>query len=413
MDRVVPRSRHRRLAAAAGVVACLVVLGWAAVATIPRGYPVERDSVRIATVRTGVFRDELTIRATSEPLVSVMLDATEGGRVESIHAKDGDILEKGALIVRLSNPLLQQQVLARAAEVAQQTANLAAMRSALETSRADHQRRIADIEYELARAEREHARDAPLAEKELIARAAEEDSRAAVDQQRRRLSDAVAARDAELKIRGEAVAQLHGMQSSLSHGLSLLQRTMDALNVVAPVAGRLTEFRLQVGESVKPGDRVGRVDVPTGYKLVASADEFYLNRVKLGVQGTVAFGGKDYAVVVARINPQVKDGRFEAELQFDREAPPALQPGQSADVRLSLGEPSQAVLVPDEAFFRDTGGSWVYVLAADGSEATRRTTRFGRRASGELEVLDGLRPGDRIIVSTYAPFADAERLRLK
>jgi HlyD family secretion protein len=391
-----------------------MLLGLALWQTIPKGFKVSRQDLQIAAVTTGQFRDELLVRATAAPLSSVVLDATEGGRVEYVAVRDGAVVKQGEVLFRLSNPQRQQEVLARAADVAQQVANVATLRAALEVGRAEYRRRISVLEYELIRAKKEHTRNGRLGEQSFISAAVLQESEDRVQQQETLLAQARTDAAAEEAIRQRAIADLDRAVRGLNDGLVLVRAVEDALTLRAPTEGRLTGFRLDVGESVKPGDRLGRIDSPGSFKLLAQVDEFYLHRTTPGLKGQVEVGSRVRTVVLSRVNPQVKDRRFDIELDFaDGPKAAELQPGQSIDTRISLGAPSVARLVADGAFFTDTGGTWVFVLTTDGRAAERRAVKLGRRGGGQIEVLSGLDEGEQIVTSSYTDFRDAPRLRIE
>jgi HlyD family secretion protein len=188
--------------------------------------------------------------------------------------------------------------------------------------------------------------------------------------------------------------------------------TVDALSVRAPAAGVLTDFRLLVGETVRPDQRIGRIDDPVRFKLSAQVDEFYLSRVAVGRPGQVVQDGRAYPLRVSTIYPQIKDGRFTVEMIFTGGQPPVISPGQSLDARLTLGEPVRALLLPQGTYANDGGGAWVFVMAPDGRHAGRRTVRLGRRNDTQVEVLAGLAAGEAVIVSGYTAFGKAEQLEL-
>ena len=412
MDRVVARPRYLRAVklGVVGLIVVLIALGiWMA---IPRGLSVKSADLRIAAVTKGDFRDEILFRANTIPFASVMLDATEGGRVEAVPVRDGNLVKQGDLLFRLSNPQREQDVLARASDVAQQVANVAALRAALVAARSDHHRRIADLEYQVDRARKNLARNERLAEQGFLSAAAIEESRDTLQQQVRLLAEARVDAAEENATRQRAIADMDRVLAGLNQGLTLVRATTQALVVRAPTAGRLTDFRLEVGTSVKQGDHLGRIDTPERYKLSALVDEFYLSRVAPGLAGTAEIGGKNVPVVLTRLNSQVRDRRFEIELEFSGEAPEGLQPGQTIDTRITMGKPAPATLLQDGAFFTDTNGAWVFVMAPDGKSAERRAVTFGRRGAGQIEVLSGLAEAERVIVSTYSGFGNALRLRV-
>ncbi|MBW8898877.1 MAG: HlyD family efflux transporter periplasmic adaptor subunit [Massilia sp.] len=412
MDAPAPKRRGKRLirvALGAAVVALLAVGGWYA---MPRGLQVQTQDVRLAAVEKGTFVDDIVVRATTEPLKSVILDSVESGRVEEVSAKDGAMVKKGQLLFRLSNPQRNLELLARQAETAQQISNLSTLRVAQETSRTDHQRRLSDLEFQLSQVEKQHARNVKLRAQGFISEVALEESADKLAQQRRALKEEHESIDTEARVKRDAIEQMGTAIRGLQSGLQLVNATVDALVVRAPVDGMLTGFRLQVGETVRTDQHIGRIDDPNRFKLTAQVDEFYLSRVAVGRHGAASSGEKAYPVTVSTIYPQIKEGRFTVEMEFTKGQPEVLSPGQSMDTHITLGEPAKATLLPNAPFINETGGTWVFVLGRDGESVTRRLIRTGRRSNTQIEILSGLEPGEKVIVSSYAAFDKAERLQL-
>ncbi len=413
MDEHVPRRRRGRRAVRAGAGAALLCLAaWGGWQLLPRGLEVAARDVRIARVAPGVFHDDIMVRTSAEPLRSVVLDAVESGRVEEVFARDGQHVEKGDLLFRLSNPQRHLELLARQTEYAQQISNLANLRVAREAGRTDHLRRLSELAFALEQARKQHARNAGLAARGFLSAAALEDAADRLAQQRRALDEERRASAAEERVREGALRQVGGVIEGLQSGLKLVSASVDALAVRAPAAGMLTGFRLQVGETVRPDQRIGRIDDPQRFKLSARIDEFYLSRVRVGQPGRALQDERSYALKVATVYPQVQDGRFTAELEFAGAQPQVISAGQGIDAQLTLGEPARALLLPNGAFALDGGGAWVFVVAPDGVHARKRSVRLGRRSNTQVEVLAGLAAGDAVIVSGYTSFGKAERLRL-
>lgn len=412
MDTVVPKRRGRLLARIGIAVAVMAALAWAGWQFVPHGLQVATRDVRLARVEQGVFRDDIVVRATAEPLNSIILDSVESGRVEEVFAKDGQAVKKGDLLFRLSNPQRNLELLARQTEYSQQIFNAANLRVAQEAVRTDHQRRLSDLEYALSQADKQHARNRRLAAKGFISAVALEESADKLAQQKRALDEEKRAVATEEQVRGRALSQmdtaLHGLQS----GLQLVSATVDALAVRAPSDGVLTDFRMLVGQTVRTDQHIGRIDDPRHFKLSAQVDEFYLSRLTVGRIGSVTQDGKTYALKVATVYPQIKEGRFTAEMVFTDGQPEVISPGQSMDTQLTLGEPAKAMLLPNGAFANDTGGSWVFVVGRDGESVAKRSVKLGRRNNAQVEVLSGLAPGEQVIISSYTPFGKAERLQL-
>jgi len=408
MDTVLPR-RRVRLTLAAVVVAGA---GWSFWQALPHGLQVAARDLRIARAEAGVFRDDVVVRATAEPLNSIILDSVESGRVEEVFAKDGQAVNKGDLLFRLSNPQRNLELLARQTEYSQQVFNAANLRVAQESVRTDHQRRLSELAFALDQARKQHARNTRLAARHFISAVALEESADKLAQQQRALDDEKRAVDTEEQVRGRALQQMDSALHGLQSGLRLVSATVDALAVRSPANGVLTDFRMLVGQTVRPDQHIGRIDDPRHFKLSAQIDEFYLSRVAVGRGGQVVQNDKPYALRVSTVYPQIKEGRFTAEMVFTAGQPDVISPGQGMDAQLTLGEPARALLLPNGAFVNDTGGAWAFVLAPDGGHAEKRALRLGRRNNSQVEVLSGLRAGEQVIVSGYTSFGKAERLQL-
>jgi HlyD family secretion protein len=411
MDRPLPKRRPNYIIVAIGA---LLLLGSIAAISqlVPHGLRVAEGDIRIATVQQGMFHNDVVLRSTAAPLHTIMLDALESGRVEEVLVNDGALVAKDALLFRLSNPQLRLNLVAREADRAQQISNLSTLRVSIETSQTEHQRRMLDLNFALTQAEKQYTRNASLAKTGVIAAVALEESQDRLAQQRQALEDEKIRAVIEMRIKRDGARQMEQAIEQLDAGLKVVNDAIEGLAVRAPIAGRLTDFRLQLGEIVRSEQRIGRIDDPSQFKLTAQIDEYFLGSVLTGKKGSVNVNGRDYAVEVSRVFPQITDGRFLIELLFTGDAPPEMNPGQGAETRITLGGASPGLILPNDAFLSDTGGAWAFVLAPDGRSAARRKIRVGRRNNSQVEVASGLAPGERVIVSTYAGFGKAERLQI-
>jgi HlyD family secretion protein len=379
---------------------------------IPHGLRVAEGDIRIAAVQQGMFHNYVVVRSTAEPLHTILLDALESGRVEQVLVNDGALVAKDALLFRLSNPQLRLNLVAREADRAQQISNLSTLRVSIETSQTEHLRRMLDLNFAVTQAEKQYTRNASLAKTGVIAVVALEESQDRLAQQRQALEDEKTRALIEMRIKRDGVRQMEQAIGQLDAGLQVVNDAIEGLAVRAPIAGRLTDFRLQVGEIVKSEQRIGRIDDPSQFKLTAQIDEYFLGSVFSGKKGSVNINGRAYGVEVSRVFPQITDGRFSIELLFTGEMPQEMNPGQSAETRITLGGATPGLILPNDAFLNDTGGAWAFVLARDGRSARRREIRVGRRNSSQLEVASGVALGERVIVSTYAGLGKAERLQI-
>jgi len=403
MDRTLSPLPKWRQRLPALLIAVVLVLAVALFAIRPTHLPVA-DSPRLARVVAGEFRDEVAVRARVEPMRSVQLDAVEAGRVEAVFVQDGDQVGAGAPLYRLHSPEQEQLLMERGAEVAQQLANVSVQRSALTASMAQNRRELAQLQAAQQKAEAEFKRLAKLASAQFISVAAAEAAERDFQLATQLLNQAREDQRIETETRRRSLDELARAVEGLQNGLQMLERARERLQQHAPLAGRLSGFQLQVGASVRPGDRLGRIDdVNGGVQLVADVDEYYLPRLQAGQRATTQASGE---LELVQTLPQIRDGKARVLLRWmDPSAPPAgLRPGQAVEVRLQLSESSRALLLPEGP------GVQAQLYVRSGRELHRRAVQLGRRAAGQVEVLAGLRVGDEVLISE--PPMDAEKLAL-
>ncbi|HUD92116.1 efflux RND transporter periplasmic adaptor subunit [Sphingobium sp.] len=415
MDRVVARRtlppRMKIALGAAGAIALLSVVWFYMPGGSSQTLPADR--VAISTVTQGRFDDFLPLRARVTPLITVYLDAIEGGRVEEVLVEDGATVQKGQLLARLSNAELQLSVLARQTEVTQQLNSMRSQELALSQNRLTNSRALLEADLDLKKAQRQYEREAPLAARGFVAGRTFADTRDDVAYQRERHAVLARTQRTDERLQTSQLSQLRASADTLQSSLAVARASLEALSLRAPVAGTVSAFSIQVGQSMARGERLGQIDSPGRNKLVAGIDEFYLPRVQLGQTATVDWNGKSYRMKVAKIYPTVRNGQFEIDLQFLNGEPPQIQRGQTLQVKLTLGDPVRARLIPNGSFYNDTGGAWLFVVTPDGSEAVKRAVRLGRRNADYIEILDGLEPGEKVLTSPYTGLADKDRLVLE
>ena len=414
MDRVVERKGlSNRVKLGLGAIGLLLVLAiFYYFSPSANSQTVPASRLTISTVTQGRFDDFLPLRARVEPLVTVFLDAVEGGRVERILVEDGTVVQQGQMLAVLSNPELQLNVLARQTEVTQQINNMRSQELALNQNRLANERARIEADLATETARRQYEMQRPLAARGFVAGRTFADSRDTYEANRRRSEVVRTQQASDERLQSSQLSYLRSSSASLNQSLAIARASLDSLNLRAPVAGQLTSFDIQVGQSLQRGERLGQIDSNGRNKLRAQVDEFYLGRVAVNQVATAEIGGRTYQLRVSKIYPQVRNGAFEIDLQFTGGEPADLQRGQTVQARLTLGAPAQARLIPAGAFYNDTGGAWLFVVAPDGRSAVRRQVRLGRRNNDVIEVLDGLSPGERVITSPYTGFAERDRLSL-
>jgi HlyD family secretion protein len=415
MDRIVERKASRaRLAVygAAALVAISFVWWIAGLLMGGRSLSVDADRVLVSRVTTGTFEDFIPLRGRLVPRSTVYLDAIEGGRVEQVLIEDGTLVNAGDPIAVLSNTNLQLEVLGREAAVTEQLNNMRTIELQLEQNRLAHRRNLVEIDYQIVRLNRSIERQQELASKDLVSQSTLDELRDELGYYEKRRDVTLESQATDTRLQEQQLAQLREAGDQLQSSLRFARKNLDDLNVRAPVSGKLSGFNIEVGESIVRGGRLGQIDDPEGYKLNVRIDEYYLGRVDLQQLAVTEHNGREYELRVSKIYPQVNNGQFEVDMAFD-EQPLGLRRGQTLQLKLTLGDNTDALLIPNGAFYQETGGSWVFVVSPDSTEAVRRSVRLGRRNTDYIEVLDGLEVGERVVTSPYTSYVGMDRLSLK
>jgi HlyD family secretion protein len=395
--------------------AALLVLAfaWWFINTLMNGRSLTVNSQRISVspATVGTFEDFIPLRGRLVPKSTVYLDAIEGGRVEERLVEDGAVVEAGDLIAVLSNTNLQLEVLGREAAVTEQLNNMRTIELQLEQNRLAHKRNLIEIDYQIKRLTRAVARQRDLVSKDLASRSTIEELEDELTYFGNRREVTLESQATDTRMQEQQLAQLREAGGQLQAGLGFAKKNLDDLNVRAPLAGKLSGFNIEIGQSIARGGRLGQIDDPEGYKLNVRIDEFYLGRVDLQQVAVAEHKNTEIDLQVSKIYPQVNEGQFEVDMVLATE-PTGLRRGQTMQVRLTLGDNSDAILIPNGSFYQDTGGNWLFVVSPDGSEAVKRTVRLGRRNTEFIEVLDGLEPGEQVITSPYTSYTNMDRLAL-
>ena len=414
MDRKVAKKTplSRKISLVAGVILA-IVFAWWLIDTLGKGRSLSVNSGRITVseVTVGTFEDFIPLRGRLVPRSTVYLDAIEGGRVEEVLVEDGTIVEPGDLIAVLSNTNLQLEVLGREAAVTEQLNNMRTIELQLEQNRLSHKRNLVEIDYQIIRLTRAIARQRELASRDLVSKSTIDELEDELTYYRNRRDVTLESQATDARMQEQQLSQLQDAGKQLQAGLGFARKNLEDLTVTAPLAGKLSGFNIEVGQSIVRGGRLGQIDDPDGYKLNVKIDEYYLGRVDLQQVAVAEHRGGDIDLQISKIYPQVNEGQFEVDMTLADE-PAGLRRGQTMQIRLTLGDNADAVLIPNGAFYQETGGNWIFVVAPGGGEAIKRPVRLGRRNTDFIEVLDGLEPGEKVITSPYTSYAGMDRLSL-
>jgi len=370
----------------------------------------EKDKLTVSTVEDGLFNDYITVIGQVEPILTIFLDAEEGGKVEEKLIEEGEMVKKGDIILKLRNNDLNLNIMTNESNMAYQTNELRNTQIQMEQQKIQNKQQLLQIDYEIVRLARNYEQQKALFKEELIAKEdylkAEEDYLRS--KKNRELIFMKLIQDSIF--RENQKIQMDQTLGNLQLNLKVVQQRREDLNVKAPVDGQLGLLDAEIGESINKGQRIGQINILGNFKVNAKIDEHYIDRIVRGLTATLDRNGTNFNLTVKKVYPDVRDGQFEIDLIFDGTTPDNIRTGQTYHIKLELGESAKAVMLPRGGFFQSTGGQWVYVLSKDGSEATKRNIKIGKQNPQYYEVLEGLNPGEKVITSGYEMFGTNDRI---
>lgn len=416
MDRPIKQKKwnNRRIMTLAGVIGLFALIFASYYFT--RGNArlnVDAERISIFEVKEDSFREFIPVNGTVLPISSIYLDASVGGRVEEKYVEDGAQLRKGDPIMRLSNTDLELSLAREETQVLNLLTQAQIAQTNAQQMSVANRNQMADVENRLLEAERVFNLNKTLYEKKAIG--SQEYQKALNDynfqKERMELTRQILHQDSISTVQKlDHDKQMYGRTQS---ALNLMRRKVDDLILRAPVDGQLTSFDAEIGQSKNAGERLGQIDVLTGFKVRADIDEHYISRIYPDLEGEFTLAGTTYRLQIKKVYTQVTSGRFQVDMEFLNEIPPGIRRGQTLQIRLALSDETKAILLAKGGFYQQTGGNWVFKLDKDGNTAYRADVQLGRQNPDYYEVLQGLQPGDKVVVSSYETYDKVQELNIK
>lgn len=373
---------------------------------------VDVERMIVSSVKEGIFQENIPVNGTVLPITTIYLDALEGGRVEEIFVEDGAIIEQNEPILRLSNTDLELSLVNQETSVYNLLTQMQISQNAASQNTINNLNRMTDVENGLIEAERKYMLNKKLYEQKAIGSQEFQEAENNYNYQKQRMKLAE-----QVLIQDTISTQQEAEQSRSSYvrtqiALELMRKKVGDLVVRAPVAGQLTSLDAHIGQSKNKGERLGQLDVLSGFKVRADIDEYYISRIYSGQSGSFTFNGNNYNVMIKKVYTQVTNGRFQVDMHFESDIPDGIRRGQSLKIRLALSDEKSALLIPKGSFFQKTGGNWIFKLSEDGETAYKTDIQIGSQNTEYYEVISGLKPGDKIITSSYENYGDKNELIL-
>ena len=408
------RFSKQRIAMAIGSVLIITLIIFVFISTGGKSkLNVDKERISISEVKNGVFQENIPVSGIVLPITTIYLDALEGGRVEEKFVEDGAVMIKGEPILRLSNTDLELSLVNQETSVYNLLTQMQISQNAARQNTINKLNQMTDVENALIEAERVYKLNKKLYDQKAIGRQEyqEAENNYNYQKQRKVLAERILRQDS-ISVKEEEI-QARNSYTRTQSALKLMRKKVNDLVVKAPVDGQLTSLDSEIGQSINKGDRLGQIDVLSGFKVRADIDEHYISRIYTGQTGTFNFNNNNYNLVIKKVYTQVSNGRFQVDMQFQEEIPKGIRRGQSLQIRLALSDEKQAILIPKGGFFQQTGGNWIFKLEEDGKLAYKVDIQLGSQNTEYYEVLQGLSPGDKVITSSYDNYGDKQELILK
>lgn len=374
---------------------------------------VEKDKITIAAVFRSVFNDYITNDGIAAPISTVFLDAYEGGKVEEILLEEGAMLHQGDVIIRLSNNDINLNILNSEAQLAEKANFLREVRIRMEQEKHSLEREILNARYDLISKKRIWEQNQELYKDQLISRdewLKSEENYTLAD----KTQELVLLRQKQdNEFRNLQIEQITENLKNMQMNLALVKQQQDYLNVKSPVDGQLGSLLVEIGQSITRGFRIGQINILTSYKIEADVDEHYIDRIRPGLTGFIERPNDTLYLEIKKVYPEVRNGRFKIDLVFTGKLPENIRIGQSYFIKLQLGQPIEAIQIPQGSFYQTTGGQWIFVVDKSGQFAVKRNIKIGRKNPQYYEVIEGLTPGEQVIVSDYTIFGNNDKVELK
>jgi HlyD family secretion protein len=415
MDKALPKkfwTKQRMIVTFLGIVFLTFVMWQFVFADKRSKLNVETEKLTISEVTKGDFDEFIIVQGVVQPLKTIQLDAIVGGYVTQKLVEGGTMVKNGDIILRLENQQLKLNFLQSETEASRLVNDLQNTRQRLKVEKFNLQKTLSNLDFEMAQAKDNFNRNEKLRSSNIISdmefQKSKRDYDKIVNQRQIEIeSQKYQQEDAQIQIK-----QLEGTLARTQKNVDLWRQTLENLVVRAPVAGLLSSIDVEIGSNISQGQNLGQIDDMNGFKLRTEIDEHYISRIFVGLKSSFEFNGGKYEMEIAKVYPEVKNGRFAVDMSFVSKAPDGIRRGQSSPVRLELGQAQKAILLPVGGFFSDTGGNWVYVVEKNGQRAVKRNISLSRKNPKYYEVIDGLTPGEKVITSSYSNYGDKEVLVL-
>lgn len=396
----------------AGSAALVGAIVWLACSDMATALKIDSRGLNIGEAKRAQFDDFVRVDGRVLPISVVQISPEEGGIVRERVVEEGATVRKGDVIVRLSNSNLDLQILNAEAELAEKQNILRNTQLSMEQDRLTNRNEKLQIDLDVVQKERAYRQQERLYQERLNSREEYLQAKENYELALRRQQLITQRLEKDSIYRLSQVDQMEDNLANMQRNVVLIRERKEHLNILSPIDGELGLLDVELGQNIAAGQMIGQINDLSNYKVEAKIDEHYIDRVHQDLSATFERGGQVYNMRVRKVYPEVREGKFRTDFVFDGERPENIRSGQTYYLNLQLGQSTEAVLIPKGTFFQTTGGRWIFVVDADGHKAYKRTIRLGRQNPQYYEVLEGLDPGERVILNGYESYGDKDVLIL-
>ncbi len=370
------------------------------------------DRITISEIKKGPFQEFIPVNGVVAPQVTIFLDAVQGGTVQERYVEDGAKLKKGDPILKLSNTDVELSLATSENTVYNVQTQMQISKNQADQNTVNRLQTMADAESAFKDAERVYNLDKKLYAQKAIGLQEYQIAENTYNYQlqKKRLATRILQQDSILT--KEQDKQAREQYKQMKNSLELMRKEVSDLIVRAPIDGQLTALDAEIGQNKNKGEHLAQFDGLTGLKVQALVDEHYISRVLPGLTAYYPTDDKTYKLTVKKVFTQVTNGQFKVDLLFTGEIPPGLRKGQTLQIRLAFSDEAPALLLPKGGFYQQTGGNWIFKVSDDGKTAYKVDIQLNRQNPDYYEVTRGLKPGDKVITSSYENYGDIQELVL-
>ncbi|WP_227731276.1 darobactin export ABC transporter periplasmic adaptor subunit [Yersinia proxima] len=370
------------------------------VSRVQRNLLISREDTVFHTIQSEVYQDVLTTRAIAVPKGSIIVSSERGGKVTEVAKQAFDTVMKGDVIVRLSNYDFMLEATSRIVNITEQINNLRNMKIQLEQDKRETKLNLQEDQHQITTISKDLERHQVLDMKSMIAKSELENQ---VGMLKNWQIKSEILKEHDNKNKESFPSQFKSIDDSillLEKMMDIIENGMEQLVITAPIDGSLSILDVELGQQIKPGEKIAIIDNMQSYYFNVYFSEYYLDKIKPKTRIIATINGKDTPLLIESVSTIVENGKLKAKLIPLHDTTSQLKRGQSIEIQIPLQKNNTPVLmVPTESIISDNNGNYfIYIYQPEDDLAIRSKIEIKRRSSMKTEVISGVKTGEIIVI---------------